>query len=159
MGLMCLMGMGFRTDVCGSQYKAHSCMHMVLMSEFMNPRMVWCFDGETFMGVMRLLGEACNKSCTSAGIPSTNLLMRRYVLGLHLLMDDPDLLLWRSARWKEMQAAAFACMFLMSLMLVCSYARMILMFLWVLCFLCSYDSCRWSLCSYVLICSYKAYRF
>jgi hypothetical protein len=73
-------------------------MHMVLMSEFMNPRMVWCFDGETFMGVMRLLGEACNKSCYSAGIPSTNLLMRRYVLGLHLLMDDPDLLLWRSAR-------------------------------------------------------------
>ena len=98
MGLMCLMGMGFRTDVCGSQYKAHSCMHMVLMSEFMNPRMVWCFDGETFMGVMRLLGEACNKSCANAGIPSTNLLMRRYVLGLHLLMKDPNLLRWRSAK-------------------------------------------------------------
>ena len=81
-----------------SVHKAHSCMHMVLMSEFMNPRMVWCFDGETFMGVMRLLGEACNKSCANQGIPSTNLLMRRYVLGLHLLMNHPDLLLWRNAR-------------------------------------------------------------
>jgi len=97
MGLMCLMGMGFRTEVCCSHYKAHSCMHMALMSNFMNPRMVWCFGGETFMGVMRLLGEASNKSCSYQGLPSTNLLMRRYVVGLHLLMTDPNLLRWRSA--------------------------------------------------------------
>ena len=83
---------------CCSVHKAHSCMHMVLMSHFMNPRMVWCFGGETFMGVMRLLGEACNKSCANQGVPSTNLLMRRYVLGLHLLMKDPNLLRWRSAK-------------------------------------------------------------
>ena len=95
MGLMCLMGMGFRTEVCCSQYKAHSCMHMVLMSHHMNPRMVWCFGGETFMGVMRLLGEACNKSCLGQGVPSTNLLMRRYAIGLHLLMNDTNLLLWK----------------------------------------------------------------
>ena len=75
MGLMCLMGMGFRTEVCCSQYKAHSCMHMVLMSEFMNPRMVWCFEGETFMGVMRLLGEASNKSCSYQGSHETHVLM------------------------------------------------------------------------------------
>ena len=80
-----------------SVHKAHSCMHMVLMSHHMNPRMVWCFDGETFMGVMRLLGQACNKSCASQGGPSTNLLMRRYVIGLHLLMEDTNLLLWHKA--------------------------------------------------------------
>ena len=98
MGLMCLMGMGFRTEVCCSQYKAHGVMHMALMSEFMNPRMVWCFGGETFMGVMRLLGEASHKSCGDQGLPSTSLLMRRYVVGLHLLMDDPNLLVWRGAQ-------------------------------------------------------------
>ena len=97
MGFMCLMGMGFRTEVCCSQYKAHSCMHMVLMSEFMNPRMVWCFGGETFMGVMRLSGEASNKSCSYQGLPTTNLLMQRYVAGLNLLMTDANLLLWKSA--------------------------------------------------------------
>ena len=80
-----------------SVHKAHSCMHMVLMSHHINPRMVWCFDGETFMGVMRLLGQACNKSCASQGGPSTNLLMRRYVIGLHLLMEDTNLLLWHKA--------------------------------------------------------------
>ena len=71
-------------------------MHMVLMSEFMNPRMVWCFGGETFMGVMRLLGEASNKSCSANAVASTNLSMRRYVVGLHLLMKDESLLLWHS---------------------------------------------------------------
>jgi hypothetical protein len=65
-------------------FEAHSCMHMVLMSHHMNPRMVWCFGGETFMGVMRLLGEACNKSCLGQGVPSTNLLMRRYAIGIAL---------------------------------------------------------------------------
>ena len=89
MGLMCLMGMGF-------QHKAHSCMHMALMAEFINPRAVWCFSGETFMGVMRLLGEASNKSCANQGVPSTNLVMRRYVIGMHLLMTDANLLRWRS---------------------------------------------------------------
>ena len=71
-------------------------MQMALMSEVMNPRMVWCFEGETFMGVMRLLGEASNKSCSYQGLPSTNLLMRRYAVGLHLLMTDVNLLRWRS---------------------------------------------------------------
>jgi hypothetical protein len=47
------------------------------------------------MGVMRLLGEACNKSCLGQGVPSTNLLMRRYAIGLHLLMNDTNLLLWK----------------------------------------------------------------
>ena len=96
MGLMCLMGMGFRIEVCCSQYKAHSCMHMVLMSEFINPRMVWCFGGETFMGVMRQLGEASNKSCACQGVPSTNLCMRRYAIGLHLIMSDQSLVRWCS---------------------------------------------------------------
>ena len=78
-------------------HKAHSCMHMVLMSNFMNPRMVWCFGGETFMSVCRLLGEASNKSCANQGVPSTSLVMRRYAAGLHLLMKDPNLLRWRDA--------------------------------------------------------------
>jgi hypothetical protein len=71
-------------------------MHMALLCEFINPRMVWCFGGETFMGVMRLLGEASNKSCTTMGVPSTNLTMRRYAVGLNLLMEDESLLLWTS---------------------------------------------------------------
>ena len=82
-----------------SMHKAHVCMHMVLMSRHMNPRMVYgCLSGEieTFMGVMMLLGEACDKSCLGQGLPCTNLFMRRCVIGLHILMNNTNLLFWKS---------------------------------------------------------------
>jgi hypothetical protein len=71
-------------------------MHAALLSRFMNPARVWCFNSEAYMGKCRILGEACNKaSGNGLGVATCNYIIRRYLHAMHLTMTHTDIWLWR----------------------------------------------------------------
>ena len=76
-------------------YKAHSAMECALLCKQINPRVIWCFSSETFMGVCRKLALSSNQGYKGkAGIQSCNLLAKKYALGLHFVMDNSEFFLW-----------------------------------------------------------------
>jgi hypothetical protein len=71
-------------------HKAHSAMEAALLCKELNPRVAWCFAAESFMGVCRLLALKSNKS-HQGEVPSCNLLMQKYCVGMFRAMEDPDM--------------------------------------------------------------------
>ena len=71
-------------------------MHAAMLCRSLNPRMCWCFSSESYMGKCRCLALACNKaSGNGGGAKSCNLIVRRYLVAMHLTMQNPDVWLWR----------------------------------------------------------------
>lgn len=71
--------------------------------------------------------------------------MRRYGVGLHLLMTDPYLLRWKGASKEKEMCKQLPSHSYESYDSYVSYESS------HACALCPYDSCRWSLCSYFLM--------
>ena len=66
-------------------------MHAALLCKQLNPRVAWCFSSESFMGVCRKLILSSNRGAKGkCGIDTCNLAMRKYALGMHFAMEDPD---------------------------------------------------------------------
>ena len=72
------------------EHKAHSAMHAAILCKELNPRVAWCFSAESFMGVCRRLALKSNLSHQGT-VPSCNLLMQKYCVGMYLAMRDPDM--------------------------------------------------------------------
>ena len=67
-------------------------MHSAIMCKQVNPRLVWCFNSESFMGVCRTLGLASAKaSGNGLGHKTCNLVMKRYETGMHVALQDLDM--------------------------------------------------------------------
>ena len=61
----------------------------------MNPMLVWCYNAESFMGRCRKLGISSNKaSGNGRGMKTCNLAIRKYVVGMHMAMEDIDMFIW-----------------------------------------------------------------
>ena len=74
-------------------------MHSALLCKEVNPRLVWCFNSESFMGVCRDLGLASAKaSGNGLGHKSCNLAIKRYETAMHVTMENLDMYLRMSAR-------------------------------------------------------------
>ena len=70
-------------------------MHAALLCKQLNPRVAWCFSPESFMGVCRKLIQYSNQGYKgNAGVATCNLVMKKYALGIHFAMDDPDFFFW-----------------------------------------------------------------
>ena len=69
-------------------------MHSAIMCKQVNPRIVWCFNSESFMGVCRALGLASAKaSGNGLGHKTCNLVMKRYETDLIVPIDHCRLII------------------------------------------------------------------
>ena len=68
--------------------KAHFLQHISLLTEFLNPRLAWCFQGEDMQRRMACLA----KSSVNGLQPGQTIgkMFRRYRLALHLTLQDND---------------------------------------------------------------------
>ena len=64
----------------GVTIKAHMLAHIALTCHHLNPVKGWCYQGEDFMHVMRIMTSACCKGNTPAG--AARKLMTRWVLAM-----------------------------------------------------------------------------
>ena len=67
---------------CNITSKTHMLIHSAMLSQYLNPRRVWCFAGEDFMRKVQRIGEACvaGNNASQAGVK----MVSHYLLGMHL---------------------------------------------------------------------------
>jgi hypothetical protein len=66
--------------------KTHFVMHIAILAEHINPRLLWCFSGEDMMGKQRLMCDDCVKGNTMHAAGSK--LTQHNRLNLHLALSD-----------------------------------------------------------------------
>ena len=64
--------------------KSHFQAHLALTCDTVNPAAVWCYKGEDYMHVMRVLTENCVKG--NSAVQVSHKLAEHYRLALHLEM-------------------------------------------------------------------------
>jgi hypothetical protein len=66
--------------------KTHYFMHSAFQAMYLNPRLSWCFAGEDFMKVVKIIALACasGASLHKAG----EKVVQKYCWGLHLQLED-----------------------------------------------------------------------
>ena len=70
-------------------------MPSALLCKQMNPRVVWCFSSESYMGMCRKLALASNTaSGNGLGVKSCNLVIERYEGAMHITMENLDMYFW-----------------------------------------------------------------
>ena len=70
-------------------------MHSAVLCKEMNPRVVWCFSSESYIGSCRKLALASSKgSGNGLGYKSCNLVVRRYGGAMHLTLENLELYIW-----------------------------------------------------------------
>ena len=67
--------------------KNHYLIHIALMSKYLNPSLVWCYQGEDFVGRMKILVQQCIKALPAHKV--FNKAMQKYVHGLSFLLRVP----------------------------------------------------------------------
>ena len=66
--------------------KLHSLYHVAEFSRYMNPRFIWAYGGEDFMGTMVMSGKACVTSSPMHLIG--NKVMENFRLALNILLEN-----------------------------------------------------------------------
>ena len=68
--------------------KGHYAMHCCLRGAEMNPRRVWCYSGEDFMGKCRDLAASCSRGNVMWQVSMK--LVKKYLIALDLTLTDPS---------------------------------------------------------------------
>ena len=59
----------------------------MFLKRYVNPRMVWCYSGEDYMGKSRPLISSCTKGNSMWGAIDKS--MQKYLRALDMLLRDP----------------------------------------------------------------------
>ena len=64
--------------------KIHMVLHSCLLSDRINPKLVWCFMGEDFMRKVQKLGESCVRGNKTAAVSQKMMMHYRLAMHFHL---------------------------------------------------------------------------
>ena len=67
-----------------STAKCHMVLHSCLLSDRINPKLVWCFMGEDFMRKIQKLGESCVRGNKAAAVSQKMMMHYRLAMHFHL---------------------------------------------------------------------------